>query len=644
MYESPSSTDETESAYNKFSWFYSKWIHCNILIAICVLTLITIVLFGDDEPGLDTRTMKIYIDKPNSRINCNGDAALKTSNKRGTGVVMGAHAIPLLYTSINIFITKSKCIRGSDSTCSADENSYATTHVKLASYAGFSFAASHLYTKWHQRKLFYSGRLQTKFHSMMNENKMTMTHMQLTSTIYLMLLMTDLIVSKLLQQSHQHLISMTLMALVQIFLISNYPSRSKFSWQNAFTPGEWMAVSTFITSLLAEFILQHILGIKTIDLPEHIIVSHAGLSGCILGVMACSLLQRKMKGQDTGMLASLLVVVATTLGCLEVAIFEETQASARDTIIPTIFDVPMSFRWLVNFLIAELNDGKFDRRTMPSRIVILLYWIAVLAVSLQVSIHIASWTTKVNHQLLQRPAQKRRVVIARKFFHGVAVLLFAPITWLDHDMMCLSYAIALSLMIMIEMLRCASIQEESAVDNKTKLTGGSSARILSVNTFYNVFFDEKDSSGGVVVSHISLIAGCACSLWVYQLLQNHHQLDTNSIDWPFLSLLPSIGVIVLGIGDSAGAIGGLSLQRPTRWPGGSSRTVEGSLCMFLSVMCAFMFFALCAGLDLSQSAAHIIFLLLVLTLVEASTKQIDNLCLPISASTLLILIAVLQRF
>ena len=96
-------------------------------------------------------------------------------------------------------------------------------------------------------------------------------------------------------------------------------------------------------------------------------------------------------------------------------------------------------------------------------------------------------------------------------------------------------------------------------------------------------------------------------------------------------------VLVLGIGDSVGAIGGLSFRFPTNWPGGSSHTLEGSACMLLSMVCAVGAFALVCGLEVWQCVTRSFVPLLVLTLIEASTKQIDNMYLPIAACTLFIL-------
>uniref|UniRef100_A0A7S3V9Z6 dolichol kinase n=1 Tax=Chaetoceros debilis TaxID=122233 RepID=A0A7S3V9Z6_9STRA len=144
---------------------------------------------------------------------------------------------------------------------------------------------------------------------------------------------------------------------------------------------------------------------------------------------------------------------------------------------------------------------------------------------------------------------------------------------------------------------------------------------LSVQHFFKVFFDEKDSGaalGGFVVTHIALIVGCAAPLWVYILY------GTNGF-------LPFLGIIALGIGDSAGAIIG-SLCGKRRWPR-SRRTKEGSLAVFISMFLA----VLCLESYSSACALRVpvlrqtMFVFLPLTALEAVTFQIDNLCLPLFA-------------
>lgn len=50
--------------------------------------------------------------------------------------------------------------------------------------------------------------------------------------------------------------------------------------------------------------------------------------------------------------------------------------------------------------------------------------------------------------------RKRCVVLVKKYFHHVAIILLAPISWLDPEMISLSYAIAIALMVTLEMIRC----------------------------------------------------------------------------------------------------------------------------------------------------------------------------------------------
>jgi len=183
-------------------------------------------------------------------------------------------------------------------------------------------------------------------------------------------------------------------------------------------------------------------------------------------------------------------------------------------------------------------------------------------------------------------------------------------------MMALSYAIATTLLMILEIVRCYSFGEEHCSIS------------LSLNSFYTIFLDEKDSlaaDGGLAITHITLIVGCAMPLWVTQIV---NVTDESNV---LVHLLPFVGVLVLGIGDSAGAIAGIKFGSHP-WPGGSSRTFEGSLCMFVS-----MFALLClVGFDDLFKGGTI---LAIVTLLEASTIQIDNLCLPLAGISLVVLLA-----
>ena len=80
-----------------------------------------------------------------------------------------------------------------------------------------------------------------------------------------------------------------------------------------------------------------------------------------------------------------------------------------------------------------------------------------------------------------------------------------------------------------------------------------------------------------------------------------------------------------------GAIIGSSIGR-IKWPGGSSRTLEGSFAMFISMIFAIYNFNPEKAFRLST-----IFGLIQLTLLEAVTFSIDNLVIPIFSTIVFIL-------
>ena len=216
-------------------------------------------------------------------------------------------------------------------------------------------------------------------------------------------------------------------------------------------------------------------------------------------------------------------------------------------------------------------------------------------------------------------------------------------------MISLSYAIAIALLVVIEMIRGGMGTYCSTIEHEHNILGTDTTSVL--NRFYVAFLDEKDASaakGGLAVTHIALVFGCAFPLWVHQCLQKEPILSSEegSIvqrDKNFLmSLLPFLGLIILGVGDSISAIIGVNFGR-RHWPGGSSRTIEGSVCMFLSMMVAVM---LHAGYqrftELANYSFEIAVVLAVISLIEASTSQVDNLCLPLAGSTLVLLSTVLK--
>ena len=250
--------------------------------------------------------------------------------------------------------------------------------------------------------------------------------------------------------------------------------------------------------------------------------------------------------------------------------------------------VPLSLQWLVEFLIEKENGLQ--------RFWGLVYWIMVLAVG--------SYPT---YSLLSVPSKKGiSVVVTRKWFHLIAVLLFGPTTWQFPQLMSLSYAIASCVLIVLETLR-------------------RDAPILQ--SFYTTFLDDrKDDGGQIIVSHIFLIVGCAAPLWVSEILWNRVPSES-----PPSLLVAEFGVLCIGIGDAMGAVVGKTLGKH-KW-GKNQRTLEGSLAMWTSMIVF--------GVFLCASIRDFVALLIATTftaILEAFTVQLDNLVLPIIGTSIILLI------
>lgn len=248
---------------------------------------------------------------------------------------------------------------------------------------------------------------------------------------------------------------------------------------------------------------------------------------------------------------------------------------------PSYGFVPLSIQWLIEFLLEKENGLE--------RFWGLFYWVAVLAVM--------SYPT---YALLSLPpAQKPSVVVTRKWFHLIAILLFGPTTWQFPQLMSLSYAIASCILVVLETLR-------------------RDAPILQ--SFYTKFLDDrKDDGGQIIVSHIFLIIGCAAPLWVSEILSNRSLL------------VAEFGVLCIGIGDAMGAVVGKSVGKH-KW-GKNQRTLEGSLAMWLSMILVGALF--CSSL---REYVALLIATTVTTILEAFTVQLDNLVLPIAGCSIILLV------
>ena len=178
-----------------------------------------------------------------------------------------------------------------------------------------------------------------------------------------------------------------------------------------------------------------------------------------------------------------------------------------------------------------------------------------------------------------------KVTVKRKVYHFIALLLFGPPTYTSPQLMSVAYTIAILCLLILESIRPPYL-------------------------FQHLLDPNKDNNEGIITSHIYLLLGCALPLYLSQIQLIHTTTTTTTTT---TTLLPYSGLIVLGMGDAMAAIVGTHYGT-TKWFRSlqcNQRSMEGSLAMLLSIYL------------LSFKISFLV------TLLEACTTQIDNLCLPI---------------
>ena len=555
-------------------------------------------------------------------------------SKRGSGLVMGAHLMPTLYSAVW------QISQEAESGVSFGERG-GSYHVEFATISGLAFAISHLVVCGRGTSNLYAnggkGRNAEANSRTSSRQDVGTELMSCCRRCYLCLFLVFY------KSAYITDVRSICFGMMHMLFISSYASKhpnARGAWQDAFTPGEWMAVSTILTSLLGEGAVQwsSLEDDVAPDVPEHMIVAFAGLMGCVSGYLLCCAL-KSVPAYRTTILAPVAIVASTTFASLEMGMVIMGFAPVDSNLLDIQW-VPKCLLWMYNFLTTEPEFA-----LQPTRIEILGYWVAVLVMGLSLATYLPPWIVR------SATVKTERVIIARKYFHLIAILLFYPVTKLDPDMMSLSYAISMSLLILVEAIR----------DWGALTTQGSSHPL---SNFYSVFLDEKDVSaanGGLAITHIALIFGCAVPLWIDQLfVATEVASDEQTKRWyfPLLGasnakndegivnhgngLLPLLGVLVLGVGDSIGALFGIKFGRH-RWPSGSSRTIEGSTAMLVTMSIAVYLDSYIDSMthspkeNVHDNVRRSSIPLAIATLVEASTTQVDNICLPVALATLVLI-------
>lgn len=340
---------------------------------------------------------------------------------------------------------------------------------------------------------------------------------------------------------------------------------------------------------------------------------------------------------------------------------------------------------------------------VPPRVAIIVLWVVALSAFLMI-MNVGNYDHARNEvstgmstsRWLTTPGWLSRKIVVRKWFHVLVCILFLPVAGTDPALLSLAYAAATSLLVLLEAIRVCG------------LCGPLGA---ALRRFYDRFVDDRETSGvsssscllsdatrfqqhQLVLTPLYLLVGCAVPHWttyrmvarsatrcsVEQFLINPDRAASVASIKVFDSLA---GIIVLGVGDAAAAIGGSAfgstLWRSDRSCGelaskvkrSDNRTLEGSATAFVAMLVTSL--AVAWALELSTllhipvppdhvhdspafefdglygsgtpvrlevafaalSLPRLLFALFLATLLEAHANQIDNLVLPIYGSLLL---------
>jgi dolichol kinase len=200
--------------------------------------------------------------------------------------------------------------------------------------------------------------------------------------------------------------------------------------------------------------------------------------------------------------------------------------------------------------------------------------------------------------------------VLRKGYHILACTLFLPpILLKEVDMLGMGLAVALSVLMLVEVVRVTEVPIIGPV----------------VHRFMASFIDERDK-GVVFTTHLTLLVGMAVPIWI----TSH---NNNSI--LEREMLVS-GIAIIGIGDAVASVVGSLLGRVSICRG-SRKTVEGTVAGAVATWVCMRLLLLQGDGGGSGGGAMVRWgvATFLSSLLEASTSQLDNLFIPLHFYTVL---------
>ncbi|CAI0397956.1 unnamed protein product [Linum tenue] len=242
--------------------------------------------------------------------------------------------------------------------------------------------------------------------------------------------------------------------------------------------------------------------------------------------------------------------------------------------------------WVAAFVFSE----------PAKRLSLCTYWVCLIYVSVRRFYYISK-------------NSKTERILLRKYYHLMAVSMFVPAVIFQPKFLDLAFGAALAVFLTLEIIRIWRIWPLGQL----------------VHQFMNAFTDHRDSEL-LIVSHFSLLLGCALPIW----------LSSGYNDRP---LAPFAGILSLGIGDTMASMVGHKYG-VLRWSKTGKKTIEGTAAGITSVLaaCSVLLPVLAsAGYIFTQHWLYLFLAVTVSGLLEAYTAQLDNAFIPLVFYSLLCL-------
>ncbi|CAH1373437.1 unnamed protein product [Tenebrio molitor] len=237
--------------------------------------------------------------------------------------------------------------------------------------------------------------------------------------------------------------------------------------------------------------------------------------------------------------------------------------------------------WILNLFWDDLQTSK-----------VVLYWTVFSLVAI----------VSVNKRIKEA---KKATTAVRKIFHVLTVAVFAPGLVYNCSFLYLASGVIFGIFFLLEVLRILNVPPlGQALQNGLVIFG-----------------DEKDT-GIIALTPMYLLAGCALPLWIHPAPCD----VTNSATFSLLPLLS--GLLTIGIGDTAASIVGSRFGKH-HWHG-SKKTIEGTIACVVSQLLMICFLIILDVLKLPTTKDHVktVVAIIMTSILEAKTDQVDNLALP----------------